>query len=312
MLFGDYRFYCRFESEAVLPYYKGSTFRGVFGHALKQVVCALKRQTCETCLLKEKCVYALVFETEAVDSLPANSRMAASPHPFVIEPPLDTRTDYPAGADFDFTLLLFGEVNRLLPYFIYAFDRMGKIGIGKKMEGRRGRFALNEVYHNGECIYSGANQTLQMNGSLPDLTLQEADDARNDPKQLQVSLITPLRLKFQNRFNRELPFHVLIRASLRRISALFTAYDGGEPQLDYTGMVRRAEKVKIIDSDLNWFDWQRYSGRQDQKMLMGGMVGTVTYEGDLCEFLPLMDAAAKVHLGKQTSFGLGRVEVIID
>ena len=111
MLFGEYHFYCRFETDAVLPRYKGSTFRGVFGHALKQVVCALKRQTCETCLLKQSCVYALVFETEVAGALPAVSRMAAPPHPFVIEPPLGTRTGYPAGSDFNFTLLLFGDVN---------------------------------------------------------------------------------------------------------------------------------------------------------------------------------------------------------
>ena len=106
MLFGEYRFHCRFESAAVLPYYKGSTFRGVFGRALMQVVCALKRQTCETCLLKQSCVYALVFETEAVDSLPTASRMAAPPHPFVIEPPLDTRTDYPVGSNFSLLSLM--------------------------------------------------------------------------------------------------------------------------------------------------------------------------------------------------------------
>ena len=42
MLYGKYRFSCRLENDAVLPFYKGSTFRGVFGIALKKVVCAGK------------------------------------------------------------------------------------------------------------------------------------------------------------------------------------------------------------------------------------------------------------------------------
>ena len=42
MLFGKYRFICVFEKEVLLPDYKGSTFRGVFAHALKKVICALK------------------------------------------------------------------------------------------------------------------------------------------------------------------------------------------------------------------------------------------------------------------------------
>ncbi|MEW6667561.1 MAG: CRISPR system precrRNA processing endoribonuclease RAMP protein Cas6 [Thermodesulfobacteriota bacterium] len=40
---------------------------------------------------------------------------------------------------------------------------------------------------------------------------------------------------------------------------------------------------------------------------MGGIVGTVAYEGALAEYLPLIDFCAKVHLGKQTSFGLGKI-----
>jgi hypothetical protein len=34
MLYGKYQFVCRFQDDASLPCYKGSTFRGVFGRAL--------------------------------------------------------------------------------------------------------------------------------------------------------------------------------------------------------------------------------------------------------------------------------------
>ncbi len=40
MFYGKYSFFCSLETAAGLPFYKGSTFRG----ALKQVVCALKKQ----------------------------------------------------------------------------------------------------------------------------------------------------------------------------------------------------------------------------------------------------------------------------
>jgi hypothetical protein len=63
MLFGEYRFHAVLEDDAILPPYKGSTFRGGFGVALKQVVCALRRQGCPACLLRRQCVYALVFES---------------------------------------------------------------------------------------------------------------------------------------------------------------------------------------------------------------------------------------------------------
>ena len=41
-------------------------------------------------------------------------------------------------------------------------------------------------------------------------------------------------------------------------------------------------------------------------MLMGGMIGAVTYTGDVTEFLPLIRFCEKVHIGKQTTFGLGK------
>jgi hypothetical protein len=138
MLYGKYRFFCNLETKASLPPYKGSTFRGVFGRALKKVVCALKRQECGQCLLKQRCVYALVFETSKAIEAPEGSRIVSPPHPFVIEPPLTTETEFSKGTSFDFNLLLFGELNNSLPYFIYAFDQMGKIGIGKKIDGKRG------------------------------------------------------------------------------------------------------------------------------------------------------------------------------
>ena len=308
MLHGKYQFLCRFENEAALPYYKGSTFRGVFGLALKKVVCALKRQECSQCLLRERCVYVLVFETplSAIGS-PEGSKMAP-PHPFVIEPPLTPETNFPVDATFDFNLLLFGQTNNSLPYFIYAFDQMGRIGIGKKINGKRGQFILKKVNMGGRTIYSEKDEKLRMDESPEELVLSAANGTRNGDFQLKVIIETPLRLKFENRLKADLPFHVLVRAMLRRISSLMNCYGNGEPPLDYRGFVKRAESIRIVEDNLNWFDWRRYSLRQDKSMLMGGMVGSVTYGGKIGEYLPLLEFCEKVHLGKQTSFGLGKIK----
>jgi hypothetical protein len=312
MLFGKYKFRCCFESKARLPTYKGSTFRGVFGHALKSIVCALKHRTCDQCLLKTQCIYALVFETHHAIPPPAGLRIVAPPHPFVIEPPPTEKTDFSAGDSFDFNLILFGQINRNLPYFIYAFDRMGDIGIGKKINGRRGRFDLKAVEQDGHILYSGEDQRLDVNDDFSRLTLKQPEKVPNPHgSRLKITLKTPLRLKFQNRFSAELPFHLLVRAMLRRTDTLLRCYGDQTPDMDFKGLVRRAQAVRIVESesDLHWFDWQRYSQRQDQKMLMGGILGSVTYEGAIEEFLPLVKFCEKTHIGKQTAFGLGHLAV---
>jgi len=311
MLYGRYRFSCRLETRAILPPYKGSTFRGVLGRSLKRVVCALKRQPCEDCLLKERCLYTRVFETALSVEKHKGGRSGEPPHPFVIEPPLTTRTEFSAGEAFEFHLLLFGEVNSSLPYFVYAFEQMGKKGIGRKVNGERGRFCLEEVGSQGETVFNAEERTIRRLENFEDLRILPPSKETDEAVAIKVHLETPLRLKFNNRLARELPFHVLVRGALRRVSSLMDYYDNEEPLLDYRGMVQRASLISIVDRRVQWHDWRRYSFRQDQAMLLGGMLGSVTYEGKLGEFIPLIELCSKIHLGKQTSFGLGKIRVEI-
>ncbi len=308
MQYGKYTFQCRFEHEAVLPSYKGSTFRGVFGIALKKVVCALKRQACETCLLRTRCLYARVFETPIALQMPEGSRISTPPHPFVVEPPETHRREFAPGDTLACDFLLFGEVNRSLPYFVFAFEQMGRIGIGKRINGRRGRFVLDEVRAGDEVLYDVGGETLSRFEAKDLLLVERPTAPESGVSRLRVDLKTPLRIKYDNRLKADLPFHVLVRAMLRRISSLMSVYGTGEPDLDYRGMVERAGAVRTVENRLRWFDWERYSNRQERKMLMGGIIGSVTYEGRLSEYLPLLDFCEKVHLGKNTSFGLGKIK----
>ncbi|MDO9586011.1 MAG: CRISPR system precrRNA processing endoribonuclease RAMP protein Cas6, partial [Syntrophales bacterium] len=308
MLYGRYHFSGIFEDDAILPEYKGSTFRGVFGHALKKVVCALRRQDCLDCLLRQKCLYVFVFETARENGETAGrKRIAAPPHPYVIVSPESTQTHYCKGEPFRFSLLLFGRANEYLPYFIYSMDQMGKMGIGKQINGKRASFELTEVAVDNTVIYRKEDGKIRKGSFVRDLKLSTEPLGNSRPfETVEVTLLTPLRLKYENHLNAALPFHVLTRAMLRRISSLCQYHGDGEPNLDYRGLVARAKDVDVVDSSIRWVDWRRYSNRQEQAMLMGGMTGKVTYRGELDEFVPLLMFCEKVHIGKQTAFGLGR------
>lgn len=134
----------------------------------------------------------------------------------------------------------------------------------------------------------------------------------HDIRRLRVHLLTPLRLKSDNQFSRDLPFAVLARAAMRRVAALENHHGDGEPAVDYRGLARLSETVRLVEARAVWLDINRYSNRQKCVMQIGGLVGTVLYEGDLVPFLPFLRYCETAHLGKQTAFGLGRIQLETD
>ena len=104
-------------------------------------------------------------------------------------------------------------------------------------------------------------------------------------------------------------FHILIRNLLRRISLLSYFHCDTDLDLDFKGLIESSKNVKVEKENLSWFDWERYSNRQDTKMMMGGFMGSITFEGVLGPFLPFLLLGEHIHVGKGTSFGLGKYEI---
>ncbi len=102
---------------------------------------------------------------------------------------------------------------------------------------------------------------------------------------------------------------MLVRSLIRRTTALLNTYGEGEPDLDYPNLVKKAETIRVMDNQLSWFDWQRYSARQDKKMFMGGLTGEIEYQGELTQIIPFFRMAEMVHAGKNTTFGLGKIQL---
>ena len=76
-------------------------------------------------------------------------------------------------------------------------------------------------------------------------------------------------------------------------------------QLDFSTLVAQAEKISVDASALRWFDWGRYSQRQQQEMRLGGLLGSLQLRGDLSPFAQLLHIGQWLHVGKNASFGLG-------
>lgn len=290
-----------------LPGYMGSTLRGGFGSSFKRTVCFNQDNPCDDCLLGKRCVYAYVFET----SVPKNSdRLRKNkdiPRPFIIEPPLNGKREYRQGETLEFDLILIGRAIDYLPYFIVAFKELGTIGLGRG----RGKYSLEDVNCEGKQIYSCREEVLRDGGERIGLS-KILDETRGYPgDRLTIDFITPTRLKSDKKCVLTPEFHILARSLLARISSLSYFHCNEELSIDFKGVIERAKGVRMKKDETRWWDWERYSRRQDAKMKLGGLAGRVTYQGNLEEFWPLIALGRYVHVGKGTTFGLGRYEIVV-
>lgn len=74
-------------------------------------------------------------------------------------------------------------------------------------------------------------------------------------------------------------------------------------------LIEASKMVVVIDKDLRWWDWERYSHRQQGRMKLGGVMGTVMLDGPISRFLPYLQLGEYVHVGKNATFGLGKISI---
>ena len=162
-------------------------------------------------------------------------------------------------------------------------------------------------------IYSGRTQRISTpsDARVPLADLIRARYSSLSTHHCLLRFLTPTRIRIDGDAQFSLSFDLLIRSLLRRLSLLAAVHGRGPLDLDYRGLIERAAQVRVRQSRLRWWDFERYSNRQRCKMKLGGFVGEIEYEGEaIIEFLPLIAAGEILHVGSNTTFGLGLYEIV--
>jgi hypothetical protein len=294
-----------------LPPHKGSSLRGGFGQAFKRMACRKPNGCSQECEQPEECAYGYVFETSPPPDSEVLRTHQAVPRPFVFEVIPDGKTDFRPGEELTFGLVLIGQGIAHLPFFILAFKALGEEGLGKG----RGRFQVKQVWAFDPLgpwktlIYDGASDALRNVDMSIGIAEIEAAAVRLSTEEAVVHFLTPTRIKHAGEIVHELPFHVLVRSIMRRVSSLTYFHCGQRWETDYRGMIEAAKVVEVAHTDLRWQDWRRHSGRQGQQIEMGGVVGIVRYTGPLTNFRMLLVIGSLIHVGKGTVFGNGQFNI---
>lgn len=288
------------ETSAVLPVYKGSTFRGALGHSLRRAACALpSRRECPGCPVAKTCPYKFLFEPS---DLPTSKRFKDAPRPFVLFPPETEVQTFSPGDALSLKLTLFGAAVEYLPYFALALTDIGRAGIGKR---RAGKFRLTGIYSGAGTVYDPGTGTLyNLAGHVSTLELDTPAEA-DDVYDILVDFVTPARLTDAGRIAEGVTLPILARAVFRRVSALGALYCRWTEIPHYDGLLEAAGAARVVNDKTNWFEWERYSSRQDRKMGMGGLIGPITFGNVPGVLVPWLSAGSVVHVGKGATFGLG-------
>jgi len=294
-----------------LPGYKGAAFRGGFGYAFKSIACPTHGVDCVHARLGDTCVYSAVFETPVPADSVVMRKYTHAPHPFVLTPPLDRRASFTAEHELRLELVLIGRAVHWLAYFICSIEELGRRGIGpaksrygvERVESLPYRDALGSGH--GSIVYDGGQRKVV--GVPQVIRGGELSEGCDNTGKATLSFLTPARVVSQDHLANELPFVTLFRTLLRRLALLSYFHCGQTAEPEWMReAIGAAQEVRLASSELRWRDWQRYSTRQQARMKLGGLVGKISYEGEMKRFMPFLRAGEFTHLGKATSFGLGK------
>jgi hypothetical protein len=259
-------------SSVMPPAFVGSTLRGAFGVALKKITCINPSRECEGCFTQNSCLYYDFYEEKN------------RAHQYRFDINLNPKS-------YDFTLYLYEEATEKLPIVVSAIHHMLTI---KGLGANRDKFKIKGMYCNDVVIYK--DEKFDLSKAKPiDFDIDKFDE------KCDVLFQTPMRMKVQGKYISSKPnLQTLLYSILARVNEI---KDLPRIKLPFS------PSYKVTQSNIYFKDYGRYSNRQKSKMKLGGVLGNIRYV-DLDEkSFKLLKLGEIIGVGKQTVFGLGKIEV---
>lgn len=281
-----------------------STIRGGIGYAFKEALCLTNKKKCEDCIIATNCPYYYLFETTLPESSAIMRKYDRIPHPFVISfrPPKLIKDNDKLFLD----ITLIGKSLEYLPYFVLGLNRLGELGLGRD----RGKFVLSRIAVNngGKTVYS--KESNQIDTNFPVIT-PFCQNASLNSDCVTLDFISPARIKYNGKYNHDMRFSIIIRNLLRRITNLAYFHCRIDTkEFDFNRIIKLSNNIIISKNELKWSENERYSTRQKQHMRLGGYIGEIKYKGEINPFIRFLKAGELLHIGKTTSFGMGKYNII--
>lgn len=269
---------------AELPPYLGSTLRGAIGQSLYRI------------------------DRAAYDYLYRNGKKSDSQqdivNPYIIMPPEFHGNKYivDQGGKLDFEFSLLGDAAKYASSLALALQNIEQYGLG----AQRYPFYLLKIVNREEQRILWQRNIYYKTGEneirIPCRRLPEVSGA-------EIELCTPLRIRRNGQLLTDIQFQTMIRNVTSRMIAITERYGGWVDREETERLVKLAGEVRTVREDLRVLHLERYSNRVKEKMDFSGLMGSLEYEGELTPFVPWLSAARILHIGRNTTFGMGKIEV---
>lgn len=306
------------ETPIELGEHQGSALRGALFQALRgrpdrPAFCLHPRLECRSCPVLTSCPVSTLLAP--VDE--EGRRGGDVPRPYTIEPPLGSSGRYGQGDRLSFGLTVFGRAVSLFPYVVVGTRRLEEEGIGRRVANgggwRPGRFrierivAANPITEERQGVLQRGEELVKV-PAVPvrhEHVMTRARALESCKGRLRVEFLTPTRLIEGGASLRRPDFRVLVHRLLERLSSLWEAYARRDLPVDFEGLMRAAERVRLVDDETRWVSLRGYSTRQDAPKYLDGFAGRATYEGEWEALLPWLIWGEVTHAGKDAVKGCG-------
>ena len=292
----------------------GSNLRGALGAAMTRTYCAGDVRDPS---------HAAICPVHWL--LAANEKPGQERRGYALVPPLvESAAGLKSQESFEFGLTLFGSALQFLPYFVLAVLEMGQLGVGVG----RGRFTLKSIHAehpisgDWEVLKEGENLVKPPAEMVTQAAIEQSAEAfasrlgTGQPR-LRIDFLTPLRLILGERLVKSPDFGVIFSHILKRLDDLAIQYAGGtvRPAEERQHLWNLANRVHLVESQVNWADVPSGSSRTGQPTWISGLVGTAWYsapEEVWRELLPWLLWGEITQVGKDTAKGNGVFRIKAD
>ncbi len=306
-----YRFTARMRVPLELPHYAGSLLRGQFGAALRHITCMTRQENCKGCPLQITCPYSRIFEAPAPPKgSHALQNFSDIPNPYIMEPPPPSARALQAGEDFVFHMVLIGHAREQLALVIFALQRALDRGLTREhADSDLQQVDYVDATGKAQTIWTHAHPCLQEHQNTIELIADYASNIRARGE-LCLKIQTPLRLQNQGRplGVAELTPRVLLSNLVRRTALLMEFHSDQKEWRESAKHIVQLSQTLHDTRPLRWYDWTRYSSRQQQTMKLGGVLGNWILHGDentLSQIYPWLWLGQWLHIGKNATMGMG-------